>query len=76
LGIGGYFLLGTMQEPAGLAYSTIGARIEPGWSWRSILSTSEVGPAASQCTPRAAWQWIFVDLGSPDGEPALCKFSQ
>jgi hypothetical protein len=91
MGIGGYYLLSTLQEPSGIAYSTDGARIDPQWSWRSVLGNAHAGPAATgtamktaeetydmdeACRVRAPWQWIFVDFGKPEGEPATCKASQ
>lgn len=70
IGAGGYFFLNTMQQPTGVAYTTDGARISPDWAWRSNGSTTE------ECDARKSWQWIFVDLGTPDGESAICKISQ
>ena len=77
IGTGGYFSLNAMQQPAGVAYSTAAARINPALSWRSVLSENVAGdPTANQCTPRTASQWIFVDLRDPKGEPAICSISQ
>jgi hypothetical protein len=72
LGAGGYFFLGALQTPSGEAYTTQSARVDPGWSWRS---TSTASPP-TQCDPREAWQWFFVDFHSPDGESGLCSYSQ
>ena len=36
LGAAGYFFMGAMQDPAGFAFSTQGARITPNWAWRSV----------------------------------------
>jgi hypothetical protein len=91
IGSGGYFFLDTMQKPSGIAFSTDAARIDPQWSWRSIFRQAGIGDKATQaatnvpearsawaeaCEPRATWQWIFVDLGTPKGEPAVCSDSQ
>jgi len=77
IGAGGYFSLGAMQQPAGVAYSTGGVRINPALSWRAVLSENVAGdPTAGQCTPRTASQWVFVDLRDPSGEPAICSISQ
>jgi hypothetical protein len=77
IGTGGYFSLNATQQPAGVAYSTAEARINPSWSWRSVLSENVVGdPTANQCTGRKASQWIFVDLRDPNGEPSICSISQ
>jgi hypothetical protein len=77
LGAGGYFSLGALQQPAGVAFSTTGVRINPALSWRAVLSQKVAGdPTANQCTPRAASGWIFVDLRDPKGEPAICSISQ
>jgi hypothetical protein len=80
--IGGYFVLGTIQEPTGIAYATNGARISPHWVWRSVLSPSGAsGPTTKvasleECNRRKAWQWIFVDFGRPEGESKICMDSQ
>jgi hypothetical protein len=69
IGAGGYFFLGFVQEPSGVAYTTDGTRISPNWAWRSVGATGE-------CDPRKSWQWFFVDFGRPSGEPSICKISQ
>jgi|HubBroStandDraft_4_1064222.scaffolds.fasta_scaffold289543_1 hypothetical protein len=75
IGAGGYFALGNLQEPSGLAYSTDGARINPSWSWRETSTKSPASPA-DQCEPRKSWQWFFVDFRHPHGEPSICSDSQ
>lgn len=91
IGTSGYFFLDSMQKPSGIAFSTEGARIIPQWSWRSVFRQGGTGGSAAQtatnalqvrtawvydCEPRSTWQWIFVDLGTPEGEPAICSDSQ
>jgi hypothetical protein len=82
VGAGGYFFLNAMQESTGIAYTTDGARISPNWAWRSVFrsaganSTQTKTATADECDQRRAWQWIFVDLGRPHGEPATCSVSQ
>lgn len=71
--VGGYYWLGTVQQPSGVAYATDGARINTSWAWRSVLGP---GDAQAGCDMRTDWQWIFVDLGKPGGEPAVCSISQ
>src|ERR1700730_17640417 len=89
IGTGAYFFLDSVQKPSGIAFSTESARINPEWSWRSV--SRGTGDAAAQSAgwrararaswadergPRSTWQWIFVDLGTPQGEPAVCSDSQ
>lgn len=90
IGTGGYFGLNAMQQPSGEAYATDGARINPHWSWRSVLHMQGKAPAsqiamnipnaptsmAQECDVRTTWQWIFVDFGSPEGESDTCSSSQ
>jgi hypothetical protein len=91
IGTGGYFFLDSMQKPSGIAFSTESARIDPQWSWRSEFRQAGTGNSATQTAmtvpeARSAWaeecelrstpQWIFVDLGTPKGEPAVCSDSQ
>ena len=67
LGAAGYFFLGAMQDPAGFAFSTQGARITPNWAWRSVgyPTVPRIGVAAENvCITPKAWQWIFVDLAA------------
>jgi len=91
IGTGGYFFLDTMQKPSGIAFATDATRINPQWSWRSVFRQSGTGATATQtvmnglearsawadeCELRSTWQWVFVDLGTPRGEPAVCSDSQ
>ena len=79
LGVGAYFALNTIQKPSGIAYATDGARIDPQWSWRSASSPAEAatpGASSEGCELRTASQWIFVDFGTPHGEPKACLASQ
>ncbi len=73
IGIGGYFLLDSMQQPTGVAYTTDGARIATNWSWREPTMRTAHG---DECDARKSWQWIFVDFGDPAGEAAVCTISQ
>lgn len=75
VGAGGYFLLNAVQQPSGMAFATDGARISPSWAWREPSTAAPPSPTPS-CDPRKSWQWFFVDLGSPEGESAICKISQ
>jgi hypothetical protein len=91
IGAGGFFSLNAVQTPTGVGFTTDGARINPKWSWRSVFRHANTSrpvtelatkiPAApggltEECDVRTAWQWIFVDFGSPDGEPEACSASQ
>jgi hypothetical protein len=87
VGAGGYFTLASLQQSSGSAFTTDGARIDPQWTSRGIIP-SNATPATSpdvaaapsdlvdKCDPRTASQWIFLDLGTPRGEPGLCSISQ
>jgi hypothetical protein len=74
IGTGGYFFLDSMQKPSGIAFSTVGARINPNWSWRSVSSSESLSP--DRCETRKTAQWFFVDFGDPRGESSLCSISQ
>jgi hypothetical protein len=79
LGASGYFFLGVMQDPAGFAFSTQGARITPSWAWRSVgYPTVPTIDAAAEnaCVRPEEWQWIFVDFGDPNWQPKVCSISQ
>lgn len=67
-----YFGLNALQQPSGIAFATGGTRIDPGWSWRTVL----LPPSAQQCQPRTPVQWFFVDMRSPEGELPVCSASQ
>lgn len=72
LGAGCYFLLNAVQKPSGIAFKSESARIEPSWSWRTVLTGSNSTP----CEARKASQWFFVDFRRPHGEPRICSESQ
>ena len=77
IGAGSYFALSTVQQPTGVAYTTDSARISPQWSWRAVFRQAKGGSElADDCEMRTAWQWVFVDFGSPNGEAATCSVSQ
>jgi hypothetical protein len=77
LGATAYFSLNSMQKPSGVAYATEGTRINPNWSWRSVVNGSSSGATiARECKLRTTWQWIFVDFGDPEGESRICSISQ
>ena len=72
-----YFSLNSIQQPSGVAYATEGARIDPNWSWRSVVNGSANGSTiADECSLRTTWQWVFVDFGDPKGESNTCSISQ
>src|SRR5262249_35952146 len=82
IGAGSYFALSTLQQPTGVAYTTDRARISPQWSWRAVFRQAKAddkaiktGELADACDMRTAWQWVFVDFGSPKRE-AACSVSQ
>jgi len=72
LGAGGYFLLAALQQTTGAAYTMRNARTDPSWYWRTVSAA----PSSLPCQPRRLWQWFFVDMRSPAGEPRLCAASQ
>ena len=79
LGAAGYFFLGALQDPAGFAFSTQSARITPNWAWRYVgyPTIPIIDPAAENvCITPREWQWIFVDFGGLNGQPAICSISQ
>jgi hypothetical protein len=77
VGGAGYLLLGSMQQSSGVAFATDGARIDPGWAWRSVSAPAGASETAQiECDMRKSWQWIFVDFGRPQGESAACSISQ
>jgi hypothetical protein len=72
-----YFSFNSIQQPSGVAYATEGARIDPNWSWRSVVNGSANGSTiADECSLRTTWQWVFVDFGDPKGESNTCSISQ
>jgi hypothetical protein len=90
LAIVGVFLLGAVQRPAGTAFSTEGARINPSWSWRQMFRSTSSAPGSrapsgqtegamahvgpESCEETNAYHWIFVDFGENESE--ACAASQ
>jgi hypothetical protein len=87
----GVLALGAVQKPSGVAFSTEGVRIDPGWSWRQMFRRSARGPADQPqsgqdsaamahlgpqgCEETSAYRWIFVDFGEAHENDA-CLDSQ
>jgi hypothetical protein len=69
--------LSSVQEPAGVKYTTSGARIDPGWSFRQVFTTPKseakadaTAMAEGACNP-SAWSFIRSDFrGSATADPA------
>lgn len=88
LAVGGLFALASVQRPAGLAYTTEGARISPSWSWRQMVTRTKAAPSnqasmtvpqaseamAEDCDVSSAWSYILVDFrDSPTADPSCEK---
>ena len=49
----GVLALGAIQKPAGVAFSTDGARIDPHWSWRQHFRRSWRNPPPATVIPQS-----------------------
>ena len=88
LGVGAVLVLGIAQRSAATAYSTDGARINPKWGWRQMVSKVKgpvklatgagvnPGAMASQADDDAceggALRWLFVDFGDDAADESAC----
>jgi hypothetical protein len=79
--IGAFWILGSAQKPADVAFSTPETRVDPGQGWRQEVSAkpgaqtssmskmSEAAPAAS-CGKPDAWTYMVTDFfGTPTADP-------
>jgi hypothetical protein len=86
LALGAFYTLNAVQKPAGAAYTTEGARINPKWSLRQVFSKAKAAPTtvamaipqsdgvAEDCGVSSAWALILADFSSsPTAEPA-CEY--
>jgi hypothetical protein len=77
IAIGAIYVLGPMQQTAGLAYVGAGARVDPKWSWRMV--GTEAGPMkasearADDCGVRSVWAMIRADFSSTRTADPLCE---
>ena len=85
LTLGAFLSLSVIQKPAGVRYTTEGARIDPAWSFRQVFSRAKAAPktvamamptsegiAEGDCVS-SAWAMIVADFtDSPTAEP-LCE---
>ena len=75
VGVGAFLTLNSVQRPAGTAYTTDGARINPKWSWRQVVGRPKAAPQTvamalptagalgEDCTA-SAWSFILADFSS------------
>jgi hypothetical protein len=50
----GVLALGAIQKPAGVAFSTDGARINPHWAWRQVFRRAWRNPPQATGRPQSA----------------------
>jgi hypothetical protein len=84
LALGAFLSLNAVQKPTGVRYTTEGARINPGWSFRQIFTkpapktvamampTSE-GMADNNCDVSSAWALILADFSSSATADPTCE---
>jgi hypothetical protein len=87
LAVGGLFALASVQRPAGVAYTTEGARISPSWSWRQMVTRAKAAPSntgsmtmaqsnetmAEDCNATSAWSYIMVDFRDTPTADVSCE---
>lgn len=82
LAVGALVILNTVQRTAAAAYSTDGARINPRWTLRRVMTheTPAAGQAlrpgqmavtgeSGECEAASAFAWLAVDFGSGNDNP-------
>ena len=82
LAIAALYMLGSVQEPTGVAYSTGATRTDPSWSWREPISATPApqnasmsmsktsDASASDCLRASSWTYIRTDFaGTPTADP-------
>jgi hypothetical protein len=82
LAIAAVFVLGSVQEPTGVAYSTGSTRTNYSWSWRETatpvaqnasLSMSKTSDAPSaECRRAGAWTYFRTDFAGTRTADPIC----
>jgi hypothetical protein len=75
IAITAYFTVNVMQRPSGIAYTTEGARIDPSWTSRRLLSRTSTPVAQvgmDECDGATTWRWVLVDLSGNAREAPDC----
>ncbi len=81
LAVAALYVLGSVQEPTGVAYSTGATRTDPSWSWREPVSYATSAPqnasmskmsdtSAKDCRSAGTWTYMRTDFaGTPTADP-------
>ena len=84
LAVGAFLSLSTVQKPSGQRWTTEGARISPGWSFRQIFARKKAAPntvamampsgdsTEDTCDVSNAWAMILADFSSPEAATDAC----
>jgi hypothetical protein len=86
LAIGAALALNSVQKPAGIRYTTEGARIHPAWSFRQVFSRPKKAPQTvamamptsdnldvEGCEVPSAWSLILADFSDSPTAEYLCE---
>ena len=86
LAIGAMLALNSVQKPAGVRYTTEGARIHPAWSFRQVFSKPKKAPQTvamalptadnldvEGCEVPSAWALILADFADSPTAEYLCE---
>jgi hypothetical protein len=84
IAVGGLYALFSIQKSSGIVYQGDGARIEPRWTLRQMVTRPKAAPqnvsmvipasldvANDDCSVSSAWAWIMADFKtSATAEPS------
>jgi hypothetical protein len=86
LAVAALLTLNSVQKPTGTRYTTEGARITPGWTFRQVFSRSKPAPqtvamamptsdnvAEEGCEVPSAWALIVADFADSPTAETLCE---
>jgi hypothetical protein len=90
IALGALVLLSTVQKPSGTAFVGDGARVNPQWSFRQVISRAKPAPQnvsmvvpdsgndlSENCDVANAWTWIMADFKpTPTDDPACSSTNQ
>jgi hypothetical protein len=86
LAVGAVLTLNAVQKPAGVRYTTEGARVHPAWSFRQVFSKPKKAPQTvamamptsdnvdvEGCEVPSAWSLILADFTDSPTADYLCE---
>ncbi|MEX0751642.1 MAG: hypothetical protein WD073_01775 [Xanthobacteraceae bacterium] len=83
LAIAALYVLGSVQEPSGVAFSSTATRVETRWSWREPVSETAAAPqqmsmsmaetSVADCGRAGTWTYLRTDFAGTATADPICR---